>query len=262
MKRVRLLFPVIFIALAIGFIACQKDNTNSSTLGNSTLGIRIQALNKSFSLPVADIGLKSASIATSSTLAWDTARMIVSGITFEAKLKSLITHHDSIAISYKWNGPQEINLLDTTITLGNFALMPGFYDEIELKVNGSKHDAGDKPVFYLHGVYNKDNITTLPVKVIVNENVSFKSEKDSVIVTTTDNADFASVIQLYLDQLMVEIQPSALDNATLTDGILVISADKNKELYRIVMRNLGKNHHSRHSHKDGHSENQNHEMGH
>jgi len=262
MKRVRLLFPVVFIALAIGFTACQKDTTNRSTSGNSNLGIKIQAVNKSFSFPVAGIGLKSASLATSYTLAWDTAQMVVSGITFEAKLKSLITHHDSIEISYKWNGPQVINLLDTTITLGNFALTPGFYDEIELKVNGTKHDAGVNPVFYLHGVYTKADITTLPVKVIVNEDVSFKSEKDSVAVTATDNADFASVIQLYLDQLMTEIQPSAFDNATLTDGILVISADKNKEIYRIVMRNLGKNHHSKHSHKDGHSQNQNHEMDH
>ena len=128
MKRVRLLFPVVFIALAIGFTACQKDTTNRSTSGNSNLGIKIQAVNKSFSFPVAGIGLKSASLATSYTLAWDTAQMVVSGITFEAKLKSLITHHDSIEISYKWNCPQKINLLDTTITLGNFVLTPGFYD--------------------------------------------------------------------------------------------------------------------------------------
>ncbi len=247
MRRERLLI-FVFVALTVGFFACQKDQNSSST-GNSNLGIKLQALNKSFTLPVSTVGTKSASIASSS-LAWDTAHMVVSGITYEAKLKSLITHHDSIEISYKWKGPQEINLLDTTITLGNFTLTPGFYDEIELRVDGSKQAAGLKPVFYLHGVYTKADVTTIPVKVIVNEDVSFKTEKDSVTVTSTDNTDFASVIQIYLDQLMVEILPSALDNATLTDGVLVISADKNRELYRIVVRNLIKNHYCRHFHQE------------
>lgn len=249
MRRERLL-TFVFAALTIGFIACQKDQDSSST-GNSNLGIKLQALNKSFTLPVAPIGTKSASIATSS-LAWDTAHMVVSAITYEAKLKSLVTHHDSIEISYKWKGPQEINLLDTTITLGNFILTPGFYDEIELRVDGSKQAAGLKPVFYLHGVYTKADVTTIPVRVIVNENVSFKTEKDSVTVTSADNTDFASVIQIYLDQLMSEIQPSALDNATLTDGILIISNDKNRQLYQIMLRNLIKNHHNKHFHKTGH----------
>ena len=254
MRRERLL-TFVLVALTIGFFACQKDQNSSST-GTSNLGIKLQALNKTFTLPVAPIGTKSASVSTSS-VAWDTAHMVVSGITYEAKLKSLNTHHDSIEITYKWKGPQELNLLDTTITLGNFILTPGFYDEIELRVDGTKQATGSKPVFYLHGVYTKANTTKIPVKVIVNENVSFKTEKDSVTVTKADNADFASVIQIYLDQLMADIQPATLDNATLTNGILVISADKNRELYLIMMRNLIKNHHNRHFHMEGH-----HMMGH
>lgn len=245
MRRERLL-TFVCVALTIGFFACQKDQNNLST-GDSNLGIKLQALNKSFTLPVSSVGLKSVSVSTSS-VAWDTAHMVVSGITYEAKLKSLITHHDSIEISYKWKGPQEINLLDTTITLGNFTLTPGFYDEIELRVDGSKKAAGLKPVFYLHGVYTKTDATTIPVKVIVNEDVSFKTEKDSVTVTSTDNTDFASVIQIYLDQLMVDVLPTVLDKATLTNGTLVISADKNRELYWIFVRNLIKNHHCRHYH--------------
>lgn len=249
MRRERVL-TFVLVALTFGFFACQKDQNNSST-GNSNLGIKLQALNKSFTMPVAPIGTKSASLATSA-LAWDTAHMVVSGINYEAKLKSLITHHDSIEISYKWKGPQEINLLDTTITLGNFILTPGFYDEIELRVDGSKQAAGSKPVFYLHGVYTKADVTTIPVRVIVNENISFKTEKDSVTVTAADNTDFASVIQIYLDQLMANIQPASLDNATLTNGILVISADKNRQLYLIMLKNLIKNHHNRHFHKKNH----------
>lgn len=250
MKRVRFVFPVILIALAFGFYACQKDNTKSSSTGNSNLGIKLQALNKSFSLPVTINALKSADVA-SSTIVWDTAHMVVSSVKFESKLKGLKTHHDSILISYTWKGPIEVNLLDTTVSIGNFTLQPGFYDEIEFMVEGTKRAVVNKPVFYLHGVYTKADVTKLPIKVVVNEDILFKTEKDSVTVTAADQADFTSAIQLYLDQLMVDLLPSTLDNATLTNGVLVISAESNKELYRIILRNLIKNHHCRHSHKHG-----------
>jgi hypothetical protein len=238
MKRVGLVISVILIALTTGFYACQKDNANS--LGNSTLGIKIQALNKSYSLPVIGTGLKSASVASAS-IAWDSARMVVSKVIFEAELKSLVSHRDSIEIDYKWNGPQEIDLFDTNIILGRFTLEPGFYDEIELKVEGNKQDTGVKPVFYLHGIYNKDATTAVPIRVWVKENVLFKTEKDSVEITV-DDPIFSSIIQLYLDKLMADVQVSALDNATLTNGIIIISENSNKELYRIIVRNLIKNH--------------------
>ncbi len=254
MKRISIVFTVVLIALAFGFTACQKDNTDSSALNNSTLDIRLQALNKSFSMPVVAVGTKSASLVTAS-IVWDTARMVVSTVKFEAKLKSVITRHDSIEIDYKWTGPKEINLLDSIITVGNFTLQPGYYDEIEIKVDGFRQDAGNKPVFYLHGVYIKDLLTTLPVIVKVKEDVVFKTEKDSVDITVADPA-FTSVIQLYLDQLMYQIPLSDLDNAKLTNGAIVISADTNTELYGIIMRNLRKDHHSEHhkEHGDNHDD--------
>jgi hypothetical protein len=253
MKRQSLIFPILLIALTVGFIACKKDSSNNSgpISDNSTLGIQIQALNKSFSLPLNSSGNKSTSSNTA-TITWDTARMVVSRLKYEAELKSVVSHHDSIKIEYEWNGPQEVNLFDTNISLGNFVLQPGYYDEIEIMVNGFKQDAGASPVFYLHGLYTKDDSTSLPIMLKVNENVMFKTEKDSVEVTSSDNAIFTSIIQLYLDQLMADIQLSALDNAELTNGAIVISADTNAELYRIIMRNLSKNHHCNHGHHHGH----------
>ena len=237
--------------MALGFFACKKDSSSSSSSSNSTLGFKLQALNKSYSLPVIANGMKSTSAVTAS-LTWDTASMIVSNIKYEADLKSVISHHDSLKIAYEWNGPQEVNMFDSNITLGNFTLQPGYYDEIELKVEGNKQDAGNKPVFYLHGLYSGNDSTSWPVIVAVYESVMFKTEKDSVEVTSAGNTAFNSIIQLYLDQLMADIQPSALDNATLTNGAIVISKDTNVELYRIIMRNLRMNHHCEHGNGHGH----------
>ncbi|NOU47504.1 MAG: hypothetical protein HOO86_10635 [Bacteroidales bacterium] len=250
MKRLNIKLPIVLIALALGFSSCQKDNASISATDNTTAGIKLQALHKSFPLPVNNSRDKSTSAVTASLL-WDTARMIVSSVKFEAELKSVLTHHDSIEIEYKWNGPLEVDLFDSTIALGNLLLQPGFYDEIEIKVVGSKEDAGNSSVFYLHGFYTGIDSTTLPVMVIVNESVMFKTERDSVEITASDISIFSSTIELYLDQLMADVQPSALDDATLTDGMIVISEDSNTELYALIMQNLRKDHHCEHGHGHG-----------
>jgi hypothetical protein len=238
-------FTAFLALVTLGFMSCQKDDLNNT--GPSTLGVKIQAMNKSYSLPVEPAGIKSAAVNTAS-VTWDTVQLVVSKISFEAELKSLVNHHDSIEISYKWSGPRVINLLDDKLTLGNFTLQPGFYDEIELKVTGSKADANKKPVFFMYGQFTSSSNAKLPVALKVYEDVQFKTEKESVEVTE-ESIDITSYIQLYLDQLMAGIEPSALDNATLTKGVIVISADSNREIYRAVMRNLVKDHHCLYEHK-------------
>lgn len=53
----------------------------------------------------------------------------------------------------------------------------------------------------------------------------FKTEKDSVEVTSKDNSGFTSIIQLKLDQLLADIQLPSLDFATQTNGAIIISAN-------------------------------------
>lgn len=233
--------------MAAGFTACQKDT--NSTSGNSTLDFKLQAVNKSYSLPVSATGTKSTA-GTSAFVTWDSAQMVVSKLKYEAELKSTTSHHDSIEIEYEWNGPQLLNLFDAATILGNYTLVPGYYDEIELKVSGNKKDAGNKPVFFLKGSYTNTAGITIPISFKVYENVEFKSEKDNVEVTA-DNSIFTSTLLLYLDQLLLGIDPGVLDNASLTAGAIVISADSNSELYEIIMRNLRKDHHCNHEHKHG-----------
>jgi hypothetical protein len=245
----KIIIPALLITLAAGFTACQKDS--NSTSGNSSLEFQVLALNKSYSLPVGAAGTKSAAVGSAS-LTWDTAQMVISRVKYEAELKNSVTHHDSVKISYEWNGPQTVNLLDPTAVLGNYTLTPGFYDEIELKVVGLKKDAGNKPVFYLTGSYTNSSSVKVPIMFKVNEDVMFKTEKDSVDVTT-DSFVFTSSIQLYLDQLLVGVDPLVLDNATLTNGAIIISAESNFELYQTIMRNLHKDHHCNHEHHHGHN---------
>lgn len=232
------------LASAIVFTACQKDDLG--TTGPSSLGVKIEAVNKSYSLPVSG-DLKSAA-ATNATVTWDTVRMLVSQIKFEAELKSLVTHRDSIEIEYKWTGPKWIDLLNDQVVLGNFLLQPGLYDEIELKVYGDHDDAGKKPVFFMSGNYTNDENTKIPVEIKVYNDVQFKTERDSVTVTE-ESIDITSYIQIYLDELLVGIDPEMLDDAKLTDGVIIISSDSNREIFFTIMKNLVKNHKCYYEHK-------------
>lgn len=233
MKR-KSINAVFFALIMAGLISCQKENV---TKGPSTLGVKIEAMNKSYSLPVTGISTKSAQEGSAS-IEWDSAHVIVSNIKFDAELRSVVTHRDSIEISYKWTGPQLADLLNPDLSFGNFILQPGFYDEIQITVKGERGDANDNPVFYLHGMFT-GSTATLPVEVIVNEDITFKTKKDSVEITE-ESIDVTGYIQLYLDELMQKIDPVDLDNSTLTDGVIVISADSNRKIYYTIFHNLAK----------------------
>ena len=244
MKRMKVL-PFVLALLTLSFVACQEEDLNES--GQAKMGVRLVALNTSYSLPVAGSSTKSA-VAESPFLTWDEVQMVVSEVKLEAELKSLITHEDSIEIEFKWNGPQVIDLLDSTLSFGNFMLQPGFYDEIELKVEGEREDASPDPVFYMSGTYTNAGNETIPVVVEVYSDMEFKTEKESVEVTD-NNLDITSTIQLYLDELMAGISPEQLDNAELTEGVLVISAESNNDLYQLVAGKLAEDRRCEYWHK-------------
>lgn len=244
MKRKKVLALAI-VALAVVFTACQKDDFNSKNNESSELGVKLQALNTSFTLPVSKT--KSAEVSMDS-ITWDTTQMIVSSIKFEAKLKSMITGRDSIEVEYKWYGPEVVDLLDTNLTLGNFVLAPGIYDEIELKISGDKDDAGDQPVFYLAGTYS-NGTGNWPIAVEMWDDLSFKTEKEDVEITE-EGVDVVSEIQLYLDELMLNVDPEDLDNAQLTDGVILISSEVNRSVYYTIFGNLKRNCRAEYKHWD------------
>ena len=246
MKR-HIVFSLILALFASGFVACVDDGITNS--GPSTLDVKIEALNKSFSLPVNNSTGNKSALAGSTSIEWDSAHLMISYVKFEAELKSLISHRDSIEISYKWSGPQVADLFNPEVSFGNFVLQPGFYDEIEISVKGEKEDAkaAGIPVFYMHGMFT-GSTATLPVELVVDNDIAFKTERDSVEITE-DNLELISYIQLYLDELMAEINPDDLDNATLTDGVIIISAESNQKIYWTIMKNLVKKQQCYHDYK-------------
>ncbi len=248
--KTRIALLVLTVVIAASISACKKDsqvNPNSP----SALSLKMQALNRSVTLPVTANGLKSSSAATSSVV-WDTATIIVSKVSFEAEMNSMNSNRDSIEISYAWRGPQTINLFDLSALVGSITLPAGTYEKISLKVNSEKSDANGKPLFYLSGNYTNTAGTVMPIIISVNDPISFKTVQKSDTIVSGGATDFTSTIQIYLDQLLLNIDPASLDNATLTNGTIMITATSNRQLYQMIMQNLGKDHHCQHEHHEHH----------
>lgn len=242
---------VIFV---ISFTSCNKDSQDNASSTSSALNFKMQALNKSVSLPVSATGLKSASV-TSAIVVWDKATMLVSKVKFEAEMKSVLTGKDSLTIAYSWRGPRTIDLFDLTSTIGSIVLPAGMYEKVSLKVNSEKEDANGLPLVYLSGNYTNAAGTILPIVISVSDPISFNTQQKNDTIISGVATDLSSTIEIYLDQIMLQVDIAALDNATLTDGKLVISATLNKELYQLILQNLRRDHHCKYEdhHGDHHN---------
>lgn len=246
MKRKNIMLYGAAVALTLGLFACQQKNP-SPAAGSTSINISLHAVNPSYSLK--------ASQASVPSITWDSAQMVVSSVKFEASLNKANSEEDSVEVEYKWNGPKAVNLLDTTFTFGNFTLQPGLYNHVELRISGLRKDADSIPVFYLHGSYAENDTTTVPIVVKSYQNVNFKTEQDSVNVTSNLNSSITSDVQIYLNKLMANVQPSDLNNAVKVNGAIVISDSTNMHIFYSILHNLEEDHHCdyRH-HRDGHGD--------
>ena len=238
MKRVNLLIMGTILSV-VAMTSCTKDTSKSTS--SPVLGLSIQALNPSFNLPVTANGLKATS--ATSMVHVTAAKLLVSRLSFEAELKKSNSSRDSVSIEYNWNGPKLIDLLNPTNEFGQLTLQPGFYDEIELRVSSMRSSSDTVPVFSLAANYtNTANVVT-PIVFIVNEDILLKTELKNDTISSTTGSAFSGVVQVYLDQLFVNVLPADLDNALKTDGKIVINSTTNKNLYQIIAVNFVKKHH-------------------
>lgn len=252
MKRKNFMLFGAAIALMLGLFACQQQNTSPAS--PSSMNVSLQAVNPSFSLPVSNTTTKDA-LASGPSITWDTARMVVSSVRFEASLKKANSEEDSIEIEYKWRGPETVDLLDTTNTFGKFSLEAGLYNRVELRISGLREDAAGKPVFYLYGSYAENDTTAVPIIVKSYQNIIFKTQQDSVNVTSNLNADITSYVQIYLNKLMANVDPSILNNAQTVNGAIVISDSTNMHIFYSILHNLEMDHHCYYwHHRDDHGD--------
>ncbi len=222
MKSLKII-ALLAIVTGITLVSCQKESLDPTA---SSLGVKIQATNRSF------LVLKSA-LASTPALAWDSGFMTVSKITFEAEKLENEMSPGSLEFEMEWNGPKKVNLFDLNSLIGNIILQPGEYHEISLKVKALKKDAGNSAVFYLSGTYTNSEGSVIPIAVVVDEDLEFRVKQEGAVIDSV--TEYTSLINLNLSLLLSDVAVSDLDDATLTDGKIIISITSNVSLYNKVI---------------------------
>jgi hypothetical protein len=218
-----ILLPAVAIAgLMLG--SCSKDNGTVDTgTGRSEMTYELRATN-------ASTNINGKSTATG-TLVWSSGYAYPKEIKFEAK-------SNDTKIEYTSRNTARIDLFSSApVGFGAFALPAGTYKEIELKIK--LQDNGSDPALLLTGTWS-DNLGTIPVMFIIEDDVELKTEMKNVTIT---DGSFAALTTLELATYTEGITGTMLRNAHLTNGTLIISRDSNRDLYNIITANLKNKHH-------------------
>lgn len=275
MKTINLLSGVLLVT-GVTAVSCMKNKDIIPTA--SSLNFKIQATNKTQPV-VRALSVTGTAELSTSTFEWDTARMVVSKIEVEAEkehgkesglgantmtakdggsgsdhggdsngdnggnsgTESEGNSSDSSHVNFEWRGPKTVDLFNLTSVIGGVAIDPGTFNNFTIKIESFKSDAGTSPLFYLTGIFTNATDAVKRIKVIINEDFELKIRN----LDTLDLAhDFTNVIKVNLVQLMSTVSQTELDNADLTNGILVISSTSNVTLYNKVKKNFHESEHS------------------
>lgn len=277
MKSIKLLSGVV-LAASIATVSCMKNDINPTA---SAVNFKIQATNRTQSVAKA-LSVTGIAELSSSSFVWDTALMVVSKIELEAEKHEgslhksgsghdnsgadnngndgnsgsdnsgsdhLLGHDgngdnsggDSSRVSFEWRGPKTIDLFNLNSVAGGITLDPGSFNNLTIKIESFLSDAVSTPLFYLAGDFTNSAASTKRINIIINEDFELKIRN---LDTLDLGQNFTSIIKVNLVQLMSTVTMAELENADLTNGVLVISSTSNVALYNKVKKNFHESEHS------------------
>lgn len=232
-----------FLAIVGVLASCQKNSDSNPS--DTSLAFQIQAVNKTFAVgsvldnmgsmsPLKDAMMSS--VNNTGTFSFDTAIMNVSRIRFQAEQHKMNSRRDSVEVTVEWSGPKRVDLFNLNDMVGQITLMPANYDEISIMVKSVREDFGASPVFYLTGTYTNAAGVKTPIRISINESLSFRAEQSGAAIDSTSN--FTNLVQMNLSLVMSHVHQANLDAATLTNGVIVVSETSNIDLYRNIRRDF------------------------
>jgi hypothetical protein len=213
----QILFSAAVISTVL-FSACNKDKKYEANGGDTQMGYQLQVANASSS------GLQRS---TAANITWTSGFANPEKIKFEAK-------QDNSKLEYEAKNVGTIDLFaPDAITFGNFTLSPGTYKEIELKMYFSKHSS--EPALQLNGQFVGDNINA-PILLIVDASFDIKTEQEDVVID--QGMSYIAITTLDLARYTQNVTEEMWDNATLTNGVIVISNSSNQNIYNRILSNI------------------------
>lgn len=221
-------YKVFFAALAATGLflnACKKNDSYNAPDNNGGGGTARQTqLNYQLKTTGTSVGLKTTA---GGTIQWTFGLANPSLIKFEAT-------KDGAELELKSTNTAQIDLMTPVAAVfGGFTLPAGTYNEIELKIMLDKN--GSSPALQLGGTYTSSS-TTIPVSVVINEQLEVKTEQHNVVFAAGDS--LTAITSFNLADISSGITEAMLQSAQQTNNTVVISASSNKDLYDIIVKNF------------------------
>ncbi len=205
--------------------SCTKDNST----GNGKLSYKVKPSNFTSSIgPTASGSGLIIAINSNSSLTWTSGNMNVTEIDFEAKSKNT-------EIEFELKQAFNVDLFNLSPVLGSITLPDATYEEVELKLVLKKSATSNIPLT-LKGTYTDGSGTKIPVEFYFNEDIEAEVEAENLVVSGTN--DYLGLINIQLNKFLTNVVSADLSGATKTNGVIVISATSNMDLYSKLKANL------------------------
>lgn len=220
MKRITL--ALVAMVGTLLFFSCKKSKNGA------TVSLQLRAQNNT---AVVGGRLDPSSIAArtqSATLTWSGGSAFVEKFDFEAE------KDDNFEIEIERRVSRRIDLFGSVSQLGSIQLEPGKYDEVEVDLH--LRSTGADTAFVLRGSFVNQAGTAIPIVFFITDAMEIESEVENVVLSGIDDYNFLSTFDL--SKLALGITQTQLNNATVTNGTIVISKTSNTALYNIIYNNF------------------------
>ncbi len=224
------LLILVFIAFS-----CKKDETPS--VGFSMKATEATAPSQTDN----ELPLLGSSLDEDLHLEWNTAWIYITHLDFRAEyygFSDLLGKNQYPDVHVEWQGNQKVDLLANPVTFGNIELPEGNFQNFELSMTSARFGLTNEPNFYLSGTFGP-TFSATPISLAVTQQFDMELNYDGDNdISTNDAFIFEGLISMSLDNVFAGISAEELENAELTHGWILISAEHNQDIYAKILENL------------------------
>ncbi|MEQ9219923.1 MAG: hypothetical protein RLO17_17845 [Cyclobacteriaceae bacterium] len=218
MKKLNVLITGIFLSAGLFLSSC-NDNDATPGKGNIYFGVITTS---------GTTGNAGSRVAAANDLVFTGGKITIREVVFDGD-------NGGQSVSRTIEQIAEINYATGAVTPEIVVEVPaGDYTSVNLGIE--MQDDGDDPSTVLEGTYTNSNEESIPVRFEFNSGEVFEANASSV--TIAEGADIVGKVTFDAIDWFSVISAEQLDNATLTEGVMVISSTSNTGIFDAVADRL------------------------
>ncbi len=216
MKTIKLTLVTLVTSILFFLVSCSDDDINP----NATIKLEVATTSGSTSVQ--------SKLVVTNGLEFTSGSITFTEIVFDGQNGTVSvsrTHEQIATIDYA------TGIVTPEVII---SVPPGNYTNVNLGIE--LQDENDTPTVVIDGTYTNSNDLIIPIRFEFNSGEVFEANAASVVIE--ERADLIGKITFDAISWFSTITASQLDNATLTDGVIVISGTSNAAIFDTVADRL------------------------